>query len=210
MTELTYQPNCWEAVADAIAENDYCCINAYLNSQEVEALIADITTLRQADTFKKAGIGADQNFTVQKEVRGDFINWLSLESAAGPALKFLQGLENIQQQLSRLLFIPLKDFECHYAIYPPGSFYEKHVDQFKNKGQRIISMACYLNPQWQPGHGGELRIYQKDNTFKDYAPLAGRLILFRSDTVAHAVLNTTLERFSITGWLRNQPLGVPF
>jgi SM-20-related protein len=113
LTELTYQANCWEEVADALAENDYCCINGYLNSHEVEALIAEITSLRKADTFKKAGIGADQNFTVQKEIRGDFIKWLSLESAAGPALKFLQGIELIQKQLSRLLFIPLKDFECH-------------------------------------------------------------------------------------------------
>lgn len=210
MTELNYHPNCWEAVADAIAENDYCCINDYLNTQEVQALIADITALRQADSFKKAGIGADQNFTVQKEVRGDFIKWLSLKTAAGPALSFLHRIAHIQQLLSRLLFIPLKDFECHYAIYPPGSFYEKHIDQLKNKGQRIISIACYLNPQWQPGHGGELRIYQNENSYQDFAPLAGRLILFRSDTVSHAVLNTTLERFSITGWLRNQPLNIPF
>ena len=210
MTTVKYAPNCWEAVADALAQHHYCCIENYLDAHEVKALLTDIENQRQADNFKKAGIGADHNFTVEKEVRGDYIKWISPDSAAAAAQDFLSRVGALQHELSKRLFIALRYFECHYAIYPPGTFYEKHVDQFKNKDQRIISMACYLNPHWQATHGGALRIYTATNTYVDFAPLAGRLLLFRSDTVAHEVLSTQHERFSITGWLRNRPLDIPF
>jgi SM-20-related protein len=35
-------------------------------------------------------------------------------------------------------------------------------------------------------------------------------VLFRSDTVPHEVLETRVERWSLTGWLLRQPPGLGF
>ena len=34
--------------------------------------------------------------------------------------------------LNRDLFLGLEDFESHFAMYPPGAFYLKHVDRFRD------------------------------------------------------------------------------
>lgn len=176
---------------------------------EVEALRGVFSQQREAEIFQKAGIGNAHLFTVNREIRGDYIKWINPEDAFPAALDFLGRIKSLMLDLNRLLFLSLKDFECHYAIYPPGTFYEKHLDQFKTTQNRKISFAFYLNPNWQPGDGGELRLYLRDRT-EDVAPLAGRLALFRSDTVEHEVLEAHKDRYSITGWLRDRPVGLPY
>jgi SM-20-related protein len=88
-------------------------------------------------------------------------------------------------------------------------------------------MVLYLNKNWEPAHGGELRIFlpekqqgeegNKGNGDKkmsekwvDIAPVAGRLVCFRSDTVEHEVLTAFQPRKSVTGWMLDQPLGLGF
>jgi SM-20-related protein len=46
-------------------------------------------------------------------------------------------------------------------------------------------------------------MYLSDRT-KDFLPMAGRLVIFRSDEIEHEVLPATRERLSITGWILDQ------
>ena len=96
--------------------------------------------------------------------------------------------------------LSLKDFEVHMTVYPIGSFYKRHLDQFKKDDHRKLSVILYLNNDWQDSHGGQLRMYFPGQT-KDFLPLAGRLVIFRSDEIEHEVLPATRERLSITGWV---------
>jgi SM-20-related protein len=102
----------------------------------------------------------------------------------------------------------LKDFETHFTYYPAGSRYARHLDQFKTEDHRRISFVCYLNTEWRPGNGGELRFFlpQDDGTesLLDVAPIAGRLVCFRADTMEHEVLTAHKTRYSLTGWMLNQ------
>lgn len=192
-----------------MAEKEYVVIDDFAAPDLVKGLLGAISFHREEDNFKKAGIGNAHLFHVDREVRGDYIKWIFPEEAQPATLLFIEQIEELMASLNRLLFLSLKDFECHFAIYPPGTFYEKHLDQFKSTNNRKISFAFYLNKNWQPGDGGELRLF-RDNQYLDVEPLAGRLALFRSDTVEHEVLVTNKDRYSITGWMRDRPNNIPF
>lgn len=199
----------YDIIADQLAEQDYCLVENFLSVKQVGNLRDAFAKHRKEDHFKKAGIGNMHLYQVAKEVRGDYIKWIEPENAHPAAAEFLELTAELMQNLNRLLYLSLKDFECHYAIYPPGTYYERHLDQFKLANNRKISLACYLNPDWKAGDGGELRIYDKNGDSIDIAPKAGHLAIFRSDTVEHEVLTTHTDRYSITGWMRDRPLDFP-
>ena len=50
--------------------------------------------------------------------------------------------------------------EAMLTIYPAtGARYRRHVDNPDGtKSSRKLTVICYLNPEWQPGHGGELQV----------------------------------------------------
>jgi SM-20-related protein len=102
--------------------------------------------------------------------------------------------------VNQSLFLSLKDCEVHQTIYPIGSFYKRHLDQFKKDDHRKLSVICYLNKEWKEADGGQLRMFIGTES-RDILPLAGRLVCFRSDLLEHEVLPATRERLSLTGWL---------
>jgi SM-20-related protein len=62
-------------------------------------------------------------------------------------------------------------------------------------------MVCYLNTDWAPGDGGELRLYTDAMTVT-VLPDYRKLVLFLSEETLHEVLPTNRERWSVTGWFR--------
>lgn len=106
--------------------------------------------------------------------------------------------------------------EYQLAVYNPnmGARYERHRDAFptddpEDTHQRRVTAILYLNPGWTPGHGGELKIYghSNGNGMTDAAdrtvdPLLGRLVIFLSGVVDHAVLPANQQRFALTAWMR--------
>jgi SM-20-related protein len=89
------------------------------------------------------------------------------------------------------------------TIYPAGTYYKKHLDQFKKDDHRKLSVICYLNKDWREEEGGQLRIYLEEGT-QEVLPVAGRLVCFRSDLLEHEVLPSTRSRLSLTGWVLDQ------
>lgn len=116
---------------------------------------------------------------------------------------YLNRLDELVSFLNQALFLSLKDVEAHMTVYPAGSFYKRHLDQFKQDDHRKLSVICYLNNDWKEEHGGQLRMYLLDRSL-DLLPTAGRLVIFRSDQIEHEVLPATRSRLSITGWVLDQ------
>jgi SM-20-related protein len=193
----------FEIIADGLAEHGYAVIDQFLSQQEVDAILQlpDFTSAQHS--FKKAGIGKSQSLQIQEAIRGDYIQWLDKQHAPQAAKIYLNRLEELIQFLNQALFLSLKDFEVHFTVYPIGSFYKRHLDQFKHDGHRRLSVICYLNNGWTEKHGGQLRIFLPDGA-NDLLPLAGRLVIFRSDKLEHEVLEAKRERLSITGWVLDQ------
>jgi SM-20-related protein len=96
--------------------------------------------------------------------------------------------------------------EFHYAVYPKGTFYKRHLDTFQNDDRRKLSMVCYLNDDsWDKTNGGELVIYPENSNEVIIHPLLGRVVIFESQLLEHEVRPVFNDmRLSITGWLKTR------
>jgi SM-20-related protein len=148
-----------------------------------------------------AGIGRGGALTVREETRGDHIQWLE----TGQALacdRYLHLLDELRQAINQSLYLGLQDFEGHFACYPPGSFYRRHLDRFRDDDRRTVTSVFFLNEDWNPEEGGALRLYLGDGAVREILPEAGTLVLFLAADLPHEVLPTKRERLSLTGWFR--------
>jgi len=149
--------------------------------------------------FHKAAIGSGQNKTIVENIRSDKIAWLS-EDETNIAVKQYQSLLNeVKSKINQELFMGLDGYECHFAIYPEGSFYKAHLDRFKNSSKRAVTFICYLNPDWKTGDGGELKLHLDEGDIIT-EPVGGSVVCFLSDKILHEVLVSKKERMSLTGW----------
>jgi SM-20-related protein len=187
-------------IADGLAETGFAVVDDFLSPPAVQQILS--LHVFNDESFKKAGIGKETK-QINEEIRGDSILWLDKETAHEYIKNYLARIEDLRLYLKENLYLSLKDFECHLAAYPPGSFYKRHLDQFKSDDHRRISVITYLNQNWKDEEGGQLRMYLESGHL-DFLPNAGRMICFRSDKIDHEVLPATRERLSITGWLLDQ------
>lgn len=63
-----------------------------------------------------------------------------------------------------------------------------------------VTAVLYLNPQWEKGDGGELRLYPFPLGTVDVAPRMDRLVLFNSTEMLHRVLPATAPRVCLSVW----------
>jgi SM-20-related protein len=173
----------------------------FLAPSEVAAL-ADCARLRRArGDFHEARIGGGK-YLRREDIRGDSTCWIT--SPLLPAEQsLLQDFEQLRLELNRAAYLGLFDLEVHYAWYPPGAGYARHVDQPQGRAQRRVSVLLYLNEGWTPEAGGELRLFDMAG-HRDIEPVAGRLVCFLSAGREHAVLPTRRDRLSISGWFRTR------
>ena len=205
---MNYTEETWINWMDQLAEQDYVIVDDFISDEMFEKLMSFFQEAEENDKLKKAGIGAQQDFQLKAEVRGDFIYWLDEER--DKELSFFFDLkDDLVESLKRFCFLSLSGSEFHIAKYPVGTFYHKHLDQFNESSNRKITVLLYLNKNWKKGDGGELVIY-KDGQKIVVEPMAKRLLLFKSDTIEHEVLKTNVPRYSLTGWLLHQPAGIGY
>ena len=173
----------------------------FLTPSQIGAL-ADCARLRRArGEFSAARIGGDRSLQRREDIRGDSTCWIT--APLWPAEQALLGeLERLRLELNRQSLLGLFELELHYAWYPPGTGYERHVDQPQGRTQRLVSLVLYLNEDWTPEAGGELRIFDAAEGHRDIAPVAGRLVCFLTPGREHAVLPTQRDRLSVSGWFR--------
>ena len=196
-----------DLMADALVEQGYWVVDDALPKTLLNPLLMHFNQL-QSDDFKAAGIGRQTDFQVQETIRSDKIHWI--QPCSEVTSNFLQWMDSLRVGLNRRLFMGLFDYESHFAHYPVGAFYKKHMDAFhgnRKPGQsnRVLSTVMYLNDSWQLGDGGELLLYAEadDNKIiETLLPEFGRLVIFLSEKFPHEVLPARRERKSIAGWFR--------
>ncbi|MBK6263429.1 2OG-Fe(II) oxygenase [Marivirga sp. S37H4] len=197
-----------EAAIDQLAELGYFIWDDFLPASSVKELVAFARGNREDGNFKKAGIGKQVLFQVDKSVRGDYIQWIDKDPGHPTVKHFMEEISALKDYINQSCYLGLKDFETHFAIYPENTFYKRHVDRFQQNAHRVLSFVLYLNINWQKGDGGELALYL-DNEKKLIDPIAGRLLLFRSE-LEHEVLLAHKSRFSITGWMLDKDMSLTF
>lgn len=177
----------------------------FLSSAEAAALRSCLHNRHEAGQFRSAGIG-NQQVAVETTIRGDEILWLDETTAIPEEAAFLQRIGQFVQYVNQTCYLGLRESEFHYALYPTGTFYKRHLDRFRSDSRRKLSVVCYLNVDWQETDGGQLALYLPDTDGSErsvtVAPLGGRLVCFDSGQLEHEVLPATRERLSLTGWLK--------
>jgi SM-20-related protein len=193
----------FEQIVDDLAEKGFSVTDSFLDNNEIKAILSVDEFKNRMLHFKKAGIGNSASLKINESVRGDYISWLDTKNAHISISVYVSRLKALQVYLNKTLFLSLKDIELHLTSYPVGSYYRRHVDQFKQHDHRKISVILYLNRDWRSEQGGQLRVYSQNNEI-DIFPVAGRLVCMRSDLIEHEVLPASRERLSVTGWMLDQ------
>lgn len=188
---------------DSFEKEGYFIWEGFLDIQTLKDIVAELIDLTTKETFRKAGIGKDNDFQINESQRGDFIHWINPAEGASATKIYLEKIEELITYLNRTFYLGIRDFECHYTHYPAGSFYKKHVDRHKNGSHRIVSFVLYLNEDWNESDGGLLRLYNNTDHFVDVLPRLGTLAVFLSEK-EHEVQLTQRIRMSITGWMLNE------
>jgi SM-20-related protein len=163
-----------------------------------QSLLARLKTVEQLGLLHSATI--TQSTDQAQTIRNDLTYWL--EKDHDPIEKnFLEGLDELLLSLKNYFRISLTHLECHFAMYPKGHFYKKHIDQTADHNKRFFSFVVYLNSDWNESLGGKLVGFENSDKIFEVLPHFGQMIVFRSD-IPHEVEPSLSTRRSIAGWFR--------
>ncbi|GGH37339.1 oxidoreductase [Mangrovimonas yunxiaonensis] len=198
----------YEQIISDLQQQQFSIVETFFNDEEVAALRDALLEKQADDAFKKAAIGNKVNENVVKTIRGDHIFWIDETKVNAAEGLFFNKINSLITYLNQTCFMGILYKEFHYAIYPQGTFYKRHIDTFQNDDRRKLSVVCYLNHEsWQPENGGELVLYLNRNGIevpKAIYPFPGRVVIFESQILEHEVKPVNTKRLSITGWLKTR------
>ena len=196
-----------EQLIQGIAENGFAVIEHFLPPATIATLASEAKKLQEIGEMHRAGTGQNSAAKPDDSIRGDFIHWLDEAEISPTQQEYLRRMEELRENLNRNFYLGLFDIESHFAIYPPGAIYRKHLDQFQENNHRQVSCILYLNETWQHENGGQLRLYldgQEPTSYLDFEPTGGTMVTFLSGRFYHEVLPAHHERLSLTGWFRTR------
>ncbi|MBC7494607.1 MAG: 2OG-Fe(II) oxygenase [Flavobacterium sp.] len=173
----------------------------FLNDALAKNLKENLNILYSQKQLLYAGTGNEKLVLHDKLVRSDAIYWLDRKHNDPYENEFFDLMDEFVSHLNSTCYTGITGYEFHYALYEKGSFYKKHLDQFKNTDSRQYSLIMYLNDDWQEADGGQLCIHHHDR-LQNISPNNGKSVFFKSSELEHEVLLTNKVRLSITGWLK--------
>lgn len=189
------------SIGAGLASRGFAVVPDFYPAAGIAELVRVVHLRDGRGEFRPAATGAGTARAVRPHIRGDRIHWLAGDG--DPAeLRLLAHLEALRVELNASCTLGLVDLECHYAIYPPGAGYVRHLDRSPAGVERVVSVVLYLNEGWTGDDGGELRLHT--TPVVDVEPLAGTLVAFLSEEIEHEVRAARRERLSLTGWFRRR------
>ncbi len=191
----------FNCLIDSFIENKVGLAEDFLSTSLAADLKANLHSLYANHQLRAAGIGNNALLVKDKLIRNDKIYWLDRQHDNAAEQLFFKLMDEFVHYLNRTCYTGITGYEFHYALYEKGSFYKRHLDQFKNNTSRAYSIILYLNADWQEKDGGELVLYHVDH-IQTIAPMNGKCVFFKSSELEHEVLITHQPRMSITGWLK--------
>jgi SM-20-related protein len=195
--------NAIEDVCAGLSAHGIAVRDQFITPAEVLLLAAGAHEREARGDFAAARVGNSAGLQRRADIRGDFTCWLR-EPLLPAERRLFDELEQLRLRLNRESFLGLFELELHYARYPAGAAYARHVDQPLGATQRKVSLVLYLNSEWREEAGGALRFFDKDEKVSDIEPIGGRLVCFLTHGREHAVLPARRERLSISGWFRSR------
>lgn len=200
----------FEALANVLVEPGYGFFTNAVDEETCRGLLGVLADCEANVTLRRARVGKGAARELQSEIRSDSIYWLTRGEGELVVNQWLDWVEAFRVWLRRALFLPLEHYEGHLARYPEGGFYKPHLDQHQVSPHRQITLIIYLNESWCEADGGQLRLFtDKQQGIRGESlvitPSFGSLVIFRSADFWHEVLPAKHPRYSLTGWLRDDP-----
>jgi SM-20-related protein len=190
----------FNTLIDSYIENKVGLSENFLSKALCAQLAENLQKLYDENKFRAAGTGNDQEVVRDRLFRSDKIFWLDRNHHDPFENDFFDLVDQFILHLNSTCYTGITGYEFHYTLYEKGSFYKRHIDQFRNDQSRQFSMIFYLNKDWHAADGGALSIYHPDHTQQVF-PENGKAVFFKSDQLDHEVLVTN-RPMSITGWLK--------
>ncbi|MEW5739712.1 MAG: 2OG-Fe(II) oxygenase [Myxococcota bacterium] len=183
---------------EALGERGYFLRDGFLGAELAAATRAQAIELGQAGVLQPAGIRRGGDRRLDRDIRGDRITWLSQDDARGPLKDVWARFEELMRAVNEGAWLGLRSFDLQLAHYAPGTHYDRHRDAFPGDDNRRLTAIVYLNPEWRPEHGGQLRLFTPEPV--DVEPRADRLVVFLSERLEHEVLTSRADRYAATAW----------
>jgi SM-20-related protein len=191
----------FDILIDSYLENKVGIDTSFLGLDLSNGLEQNIKDLQHDDSMLPAGIGNNTLKDHKQKLRGDKIFWMDKSHDNKFEQEFLHLVENFIEHLNHTCYTGINAYEFHYAVYEEGSFYKRHLDQFKSNNNRKFSLINFLNKNWMEEDGGQLNIFHPSDV-QCILPEAQTAVFFKSDEIEHEVTMANKERMSITGWLK--------
>ncbi|CAK4977950.1 unnamed protein product [Aphanomyces euteiches] len=197
----------------------------FLGVEDAASVREACETLKQSGTMRDAHVKSGDITTHVAHARGDQLMWLPHDETQLPT-----AIHHLLRQIEKLVHGLVKAApelgirnirSTQFAIFvrsashvllttgKPGNQtrFVKHVDTYSEKPglRRCLTCLYYLNPTWDPSHGGALRVHLKDGEVWDVPPVLDTLLLFRSTDVEHEVMPTSVDRWALTTWYYSKP-----
>jgi len=184
-----------EQLSEPFYQQGYAVLPQAIPAELCQALYQDV----QHQSLHAAGVGRSGQYQLNQQIRRDHTQWL--DAAVPVQQRYLAQMAELQHWMNRRFYLGLVDFEAHYARYLAGDFYQRHLDAFAGRSNRVLSCVCYLNDSEQ---GGELVLYdEQERLLCQVQPKAGTLVIFESCRFPHEVKPAEQPRYSIAGWFRH-------
>ncbi len=197
-----------EELLDGMDRHGWATMRCGIRAEDSRRLRRECQDACALGEFHQAGVGRGDGSSVRPEIRSDRVLWLQPGAESVEQSGYLAKLELLRLALNQRFFLGLLDFEGHFAIYPEGGFYKPHLDRHAGTSARVVTVILYLNPDWQAGDGGELKLWtnsgEQSGNFELIEPRMGTLVCFMAGEFWHEVLPSAKERMSITGWFRQR------
>lgn len=197
-----------EEIMNAVGRNGWAAVPGCLADTDSLRLMQECEAACENGDFRRAGVGRGNALEIREDIRRDQVMWLQPGDESVEQKIYLSWLEALRLALNQRYFLGLFEFEGHFAIYPQGAFYKPHLDRHAGTSDRIVTVILYLNPHWQPGDGGELKLWttvgDKSGPFELIEPRLGTVVCFLAGDFWHEVLPAKKTRMSITGWFRQR------
>lgn len=146
----------------------------------------------------RAGVRRGADHRLDAAVRGDSICWID-ETVTGVFHEVWRRFDELRLQLNELAWQGLRRTELQLAHYPAsGAGYQRHRDAFPGDDNRRVTAIVYLNPAWEPAHGGRLTLFVEPQLEVD--PTLDTCVVFRSQLIEHEVQPSHADRFAVAAW----------
>lgn len=194
-------PLSFDTLIDSYIDHQTGIDPLFLTEELANGLRLHVLKLQMAGLLNAAGTGNREKKAIHEEIRKDKIYWLDKTNHNSFEQEFLLLADEFIACLNQSCYTGINACEFHFAVYDTNSFYKRHLDQFRNDGNRKFSLITYLNTEWTEADGGQLHIYHGEHTEK-VLPHSRTAVFFKSDELEHEVMVTHRQRLSVTGWLK--------